>query len=82
MSRRHHRWEYWASDSDWGYGPWVTDNGWTNGWIQTALALKDEGTFLWDAMAKEGQRWDEARLAEICREMLLDEADAYCAPAY
>jgi len=75
------RWEYWASDSDWGYGPWVTDNGWTNGWIQTALALRSEDRFLWDVMADEGRAWDPAQLARICEDMLLDQAATYCVQA-
>ena len=82
MSRRHHRWEYWAGDSDpGGYGPWVTDNGWTNGWIQTALALRSEGRFLWDVMADEGRAWDPAQLARTCEDMLLDQAATYCVQA-
>lgn len=72
------RWEYWASDSDWGYGPWVTDNGWTNGWIQTAMALRNDGAFLWDVMGAEGANWDEDQLTRICNEMLMDQAEAYC----
>ena len=59
----------------------VTDNGWSNGWIQTALALRSGETFLWDVLAREGGAWDAARLKAICREMLLDRADAFCAPA-
>ena len=90
MSRRHHRWEYWASDSDRGYGPWVTDNGWTNGWIQTALALRSEGRFLWDSsVGRHGRRgpggraWDPAQpeLARLCEDMLLDQAATYCVQA-
>lgn len=72
------RWEYWASDSDWGYGPWVTDNGWTNGWIGTAMALRNSNTTLWDVMLKEGAEWKEDDLTRICTEMLMEQA-VYCA---
>ena len=86
MSRRHRwegLWEYWASDSDRGYGPWVTDNGWTNGRIQTALALRSEDRFLCDVMADEGRAWDRdpAQLARTCEDMLLDQAATYCVQA-
>ena len=74
----YHRWEYFASDSDWGYGPWVTDNGWTNGWIQTSMALAKMNTTLYDVMRKESNTWDNQRVAEICHEMLLEESGAYC----
>ena len=37
-------WEYWASDNDWGYGPWTTETGWSNGWIMTALAAREGNT--------------------------------------
>ena len=73
------RWEYWASDGDWGYGPWVTDGGWTNGWIMTAMAARDAGTTLWDTMMKEAAQWDKNELQRICREMLEEHADEYCA---
>jgi len=73
------RWEYWASDSDWGYGPWVTDNGWTNGWIQTSLALRSGNTTLWDIMLKESSKWKDEDLQHICNEMLEQKAGQYCA---
>ena len=72
------RWEYWASDSDWGYGPWVTDNGWTNGWIQTSLALRHGNTTLWDVMMQESGEWDMNWVTDVCKEMLMDESDEYC----
>ena len=53
------RWEYWASDSDWGYGPWVTDGGWTNGnMIMTAIALRLANTTLYDTMMLEAKESD------------------------
>ena len=72
------RWEYWASDSDWGYGPWVTDDGWTNGWIQTAMALKHANTTLWDVMKKESEQWSTEQVNKICQDMLMEESEKYC----
>eukprot|EP00039_Didymoeca_costata_P026681 m.16390 g.16390 ORF g.16390 m.16390 type:complete len:895 (-) comp5685_c0_seq1:159-2843(-) len=68
------RWDYWASDTDWGYGPWVTETGWSNGWITTTLALMELNVSLWDTM-------DPSVLADadaICAEMLLEQASKYC----
>ena len=31
------RWEYWASNSDWEWGPWCTEVGWTQGWITSVF---------------------------------------------
>ena len=64
------KWEYWASDGDWGYGPWVTDNGWTNGWIMTAMALRETNTTLWDVMSEESVQWEPQQIRSICNEML------------
>ena len=75
------KWEYWGSDGDWGYGPWVTDNGWTNGWIMTALAARQANTTLWDVMGHEAEQWEEEELKRICHEMLGDLATSYCETA-
>jgi len=32
------RWEYWASNADWEWGPWCTETGWTQPWIAGTLA--------------------------------------------
>ena len=72
------KWEYWASDGDWGYGPWVTDDGWTNGWIQTALALRKGNTSLWDVMKMESDEWANEDLKSICNEMMMEQSEKYC----
>jgi hypothetical protein len=42
------RWEYWASNADWEWGPWCTESGWTQPWIAGTLALRHLKTSLWD----------------------------------
>lgn len=42
------RWDYWASNSDWGWGAWAVECGWTQGWINTGLALNYLKLSLWD----------------------------------
>jgi hypothetical protein len=63
-------WDYWASNSDWEWGPWCTETGWTQPWIAGTLALRHRKTSLWDvvAQAEIGKNFDRIR-----REMLPDE---------
>ena len=42
------KWDYWASDGDWGWGVWSNEIGWTHSWITTTLALRHRKTSLWD----------------------------------
>ena len=42
------RWDYFASNSDWGWGAWAVECGWTQGWITTGLALHSLQLNLWD----------------------------------
>ena len=75
------KWEYWASDADWGYGPWVTDSGWTNGNVNLAMGARILDTNVWDIMSGEAAEWGgvEGGLAmDICEEMLLGHAEEYC----
>ena len=46
------RWEYWASNADWEWGPWCTETGWGQPWIAATLALRDRRTSLWDLVQK------------------------------
>ncbi len=46
------RWEYWASNADWEWGPWCTETGWTQPWIAGTLALRGQETSLWDLLQK------------------------------
>lgn len=42
------RWDYWASASDWGWGPWSIETGWTQTWICSVLGMRRLNTSLWD----------------------------------
>jgi len=42
------RWEYWGSNADHGWGVWGTLTGWTQNWIVSTLALRQQKTSLWD----------------------------------
>jgi hypothetical protein len=45
------RWDYWASNSDWGWGPWSIETGWTQAWITSLLAMRHLKTSFWDLTA-------------------------------
>lgn len=47
-------WDYWAQDSDEGWGALCTLTGWIQGWIVTSLALLEEGSSYWDMTAGSG----------------------------
>jgi len=42
------KWDYWASDGDWGWGVWSNEIGWTHSWITATLALRHVKTSLWE----------------------------------
>lgn len=42
------RWDYWASGSDWGWGPWACETGWIQSWISSLFGLRHLNTSLWD----------------------------------
>ena len=41
-------WDYWASNSDWGWGAWCTEAAWIQSWISTTFALRLMKRSLWD----------------------------------
>lgn len=51
------RWDYWASDSDDGWGVWSIETGWTQAWITSVLAMRHLKTSFWEltANSKIGQ---------------------------
>jgi hypothetical protein len=49
-----HRWEYWASNADAGWGAWSIETGWTQSWILSVLAMRRLDTSLWDLGAGSG----------------------------
>ena len=42
------RFEHWGSNADHGWGAWAIESGWTQGWIVSILALREENTSIWD----------------------------------
>jgi hypothetical protein len=44
-------WDYWASNTDWGWGVWSIETGWTQAWITSVLAMRHLKTSLWDLTA-------------------------------
>jgi len=47
-------WEYWGSASDWGWGPWSVETGWTESWISSIFALRHLNTSIWDLSKTSG----------------------------
>jgi len=45
-------WEYWASNSDIGWGAWSIESGWTQSWITATLGMRLQKTSLWDIIQK------------------------------
>ena len=45
------RWEYWASNTDAGWGAWCIESGWTQSWITIVLALRQQQTSFWEFTA-------------------------------
>lgn len=56
-------WDYWASSSDWEWGPWCMETGWGQPWIASTLALRHQETSLWDLVQKVeiGSPFDDLR---------------------
>jgi hypothetical protein len=42
------KFEHWGSNADAGWGAWVIESGWTQGWITTILSLRELNTSVWD----------------------------------
>jgi hypothetical protein len=64
------RWEYWASNADWEWGPWCTETGWGQPWIAATLALRRQRASLWELVRKVDLRKHFDRLRP---QMLPDE---------
>ena len=45
-------WDYWASNSDSGWGAWCTEAGWSQSWITTVFALRDRKRSLWEIIGE------------------------------
>ena len=44
-------WDYWASNSDSGWGAWCTETGWSQSWITSTFALRRLSRSLWDVIS-------------------------------
>jgi hypothetical protein len=44
------RWDYWASNSDAGWGAWCTESGWSQSWITSTFCLRQLKRSLWDSL--------------------------------
>lgn len=42
------RWEYWASNTDVGWGAWCIETGWSQSWITAVMAMRQLQTSFWD----------------------------------
>jgi hypothetical protein len=62
----YHRWDYWSSSGDMGWGAWAVETGWGPAWTGIVLGLRERNTSLWDLTA--GSRI-KAQLDEVKREM-------------
>lgn len=40
-------WDYWASNSDSGWGAWAIESGWTQAWITSVLGMRSKVVSLW-----------------------------------
>ncbi len=45
------KWDYWASNGDFGWGAWCIETGWSQAWITSVLAMREMKTSLWDLTA-------------------------------
>jgi len=43
-------WDYWASNSDAGWGAWCTESGWSQSWITSTFCLRQLRKSLWDTL--------------------------------
>ncbi|MGN8038864.1 hypothetical protein ACTJJ0_27490 [Chitinophaga sp. 22321] len=48
------RWDYWASNSDAGWGAWCTLSGWIQSWIVTSQIQIEQQQSYWDVTKKSG----------------------------
>lgn len=44
-------WDYWASNSDSGWGAWTIETGWTQAWITSVLGMRQLKLSLWEVAA-------------------------------
>lgn len=57
---------YWGSASDWGWGPWSVETGWSATWATAGLTMTALNSTLWDWQAEQGSGMTPQLLAEVC----------------
>lgn len=62
------KFEHWGSNADSGWGAWVIESGWTQGWITSILALREMNTSIWKLTENSKM---EANYSKLKQEMLL-----------
>ncbi|CAG7640488.1 hypothetical protein ACFQI7_30355 [Paenibacillus allorhizosphaerae] len=62
----YNRWEYWGSSADAGWAAWCAETGWTNTWISSVFAMRQQGDQLFDLSASE--RW-KSLMQRLLKEM-------------
>lgn len=71
------KWDYWASNSDVGWGAWSVESGWTQGWVPAVMAMRLKKINLWD-MTKDSKI---ARFMDKVRPAMLPD-DKLTVPGY
>ena len=59
-------WDYWASNSDSGWGAWCTESGWSQSWISAVFSLRLLNRSLWDVL-HDVPAYPE--FGDLCRQM-------------
>ena len=72
------KWEYWASATDYGYGPWETESGWTIGWVSATLGMRQLGTSFWDTMQPTADAIERTAAHEVCLDFFEDLGEVSC----
>lgn len=64
----YNRWEYWGSSADAGWAAWCAETGWTNTWVSSVFAMRQQDDQLFDLSLSE--RW-KSLMPRLLEEMEL-----------
>lgn len=59
------RWAFWTSGSDWGWGPWSIETGWTQSWITAVLGMRHLRISLWELTGRNNLGADIHQLLPV-----------------
>jgi hypothetical protein len=64
------KWDYWASNGDFGWGAWCMETGWSQAWIASVLAMREMKTSLWDLtiQSQAGKHFEKLRAVMLPEE--------------